>query len=293
MTRLYARVLVCLLLALLLALPACKRSVQAPGDPVAAVKGLAKALRDDDLVRFSKLSMPPELHEKVQARWRERLAAAKPPTEAQRKDYARWMQRLTAPDAEAKLYARFDRRMQKIEAELGAQWPLMQATGGIFLNGLVKANDKLGAGEKEHARAVGEALLAWLTPELVTDRARARQAIAVLTKTAREVELPTLDDTRQLEMIPSLEKGGAVSRALKEIALIYGLDFNASLSAVEARVVSASGDMAVMEVSYPLLGRTVKFQMELLRRNKRWYPADAVRKAETELLQAPATGART
>ncbi len=293
MTRLYARVLVCLLLALLLALPACKRSVQAPGDPVAAVKGLAKALRDDDLVRFSKLSMPPELHEKVQARWRERLAAAKPPTEAQRKDYARWMQRLTAPDAEAKLYARFDRRMRKIEAELGAQWPLMQATGGIFLNGLVKANDKLGAGEKEHARAVGEALLAWLTPELVTDRARARQAIAVLTKTAREVELPTLDDTRQLEMIPSLEKGGAASRALKEIALIYGLDFNASLSAVEARVVSASGDMAVMEVSYPLLGRTVKFQMELLRRNKRWYPADAVRKAETELLQAPATGART
>lgn len=293
MTRLYSRVLVFLLLALLLALPACRREVQAPGDPVAAVKGLAKALHDDDLVRYSKLSMPPELHEKVQARWRERLAAAKPPTEAQRKDYARWMQRLTAPDAEEKLYARFDQRMQKIEAELGAQWPLMQATGGIFLNGLIKANDKLGPGEKAHARAVGEALLAWLSPELVTDRVRGRQAIAVLARTAREVELPTLEESRKLEMIPSLEKGGEVLRAFKEVGLVYGLDFNASLAEVQARVVSASGDTAVMEVSYPLLGRTVKFQMELLRRNKRWYPADAVRKAEADLLQAAAAGART
>jgi hypothetical protein len=282
-SRLFARFLLLAALLALLALGTGCRQAQAPGDPVAAVKGLAKALRDDDLLRYSQLSMPPELRKRVEERWHQRLAVAAPPTEAQQKDYARWMQRLTAPDAEAKLYARYDRRMKKFEGELGAQWPLMQATGTIFLNGLIKANDKLSEGEKAHARAVGGALLSWLKPEMVSDRERAKQAIAVLTQTARAVELPTLADTRKLEMDESLEKGSELLKAGKRIARIYGLDLDASLAGVEARVLSAQGEQAIMEVSYPVFGQTVRFEMELLRRNGRWYPADAVRKAELDL----------
>ncbi|MEO8159893.1 MAG: hypothetical protein ABI588_00635 [Arenimonas sp.] len=272
-----------LLLVLLLALPGCRREVVAPGDPVAAVQGLAKALHDDDLVRYSKLSMPPALHKRVEQRWHERLGAAAPATATQAQDYARWMQRFTAADAEEKLYARFDKRMRKIEGELGAQWPLMQATGGIFLNGLIKANDKLSPGEKQHAKAVGTALLAWLSPQLVADRARAKQAIAVLVVTARELDLPTLADTRKLELNESLEKGGVVLKAFKQVARIYGLDANAALAGVQARALAASGDTATMEVSYPLMGKPVRFEMQLLRRDGRWYPADAVRQAETDL----------
>jgi len=291
-SRLIRLLCLCLVLpALLVLAPGCRRAAVAPGDPVAAVKGLAKALRDDDLVRYSQLSVPPELHKRMEARWHQRVVEAKPPTAAQQKDYARWMERLTAPDAEAKLYERFDARMKKFEPEIKAQWPLMQATGGIFLNGLIKANDKLGPDEKAHAQAIAAALLAWLEPARIVDRARARQAIVVLTAAARELDLPTLADTRKLEMIPSLEKGGEVLRALKEVGKVYGLDLDASLAAVQARVVAASGDSATMEVSYPLLGKTVKFEMEMLRRDKRWYPADAVRKAEGELAQAPAQSA--
>src|SRR5688572_20263087 len=101
-----ARLLLACSLLLLLALAGCRRDAVAPGDPVAAVKGLAKALRDNDLVRYSRLSMPPELHKRVEQRWQERLATGPAPTAAQQRDYARWMERLTAPDAEEKLYAR-------------------------------------------------------------------------------------------------------------------------------------------------------------------------------------------
>jgi hypothetical protein len=292
-SRLFARFLLLAALLALLALGTGCRQAQAPGDPVAAVKGLAKALRDDDLLRYSQLSMPPELRKRVEERWHQRLAVAAPPTEAQQKDYARWMQRLTAPDAEAKLYARYDRRMKKFEGELGAQWPLMQATGTIFLNGLIKANDKLSEGEKAHARAVGGALLSWLKPEMVSDRERAKQAIAVLTQTARAVELPTLADTRKLELDESLEKGSELLKAGKRIARIYGLDLDASLAGVEARVLSAQGEQAIMEVSYPVFGQTVRFEMELLRRNGRWYPADAVRKAVLDLARPLACPVRS
>lgn len=277
----------CLVLILVacLALAGCRREVVAPGDPVAAVKGMAAAVKDNDLVRYSRLSMPPKLHEQMEARWNAKLAAAPPPTAEQRRDYSRWMARLTAADAETRLYQRFDARLKKVEGEIGSQWPLMQATGGIFINGLIKANDQLSPAEKDHAQAVGSALLAWVTPALLSDRARARQAIAVTTRTARELQLPTLQQTRELEMIPALEKGGLVLKGLKQIGRIYGLDADASLAGMQARVVSVAGDLATLEVSYPFLDRTVKFDMQLIRRDGRWYNADAVREAEAELAQ--------
>lgn len=282
MPQLLVRCLVLILVACL-ALAGCRREVVAPGDPVAAVKGMAAAVKDNDLVRYSRLSMPPKLHQQMEARWKAKLAAAPPPTAEQRRDYSRWMARLTAADAETRLYQRFDARLKKVEGEIGSQWPLMQATGGIFINGLIKANDQLSPGEKDHAQAVGSALLAWVTPALLSDRARARQAIAVTTRTARELQLPTLQQTRELEMIPALEKGSQVLKGLKQIGRIYGLDADASLAGVQARVVSVEGDLATLEVSYPFLDRTVKFDMQLIRRDGRWYNADAVREAEAEL----------
>src|SRR6478609_4685704 len=94
--RVLRLLLVALLCAGLLALASgCRRSAVAPGDPVAAVQGLARALKDDDLVRYSQLSMPPALHKQMEERWHQKLLAAAPPTEAQKKDYARWMARLT------------------------------------------------------------------------------------------------------------------------------------------------------------------------------------------------------
>jgi len=291
-SRVLRLLLACLLFAGLLALaPGCRRSAVAPGDPVAAAKGLARALRDDDLVRYSQLSVPPQLHKRMEERWHQKLLEAKPPTPAEKQDYARWMQRLTAPDAETQLLARWDARMQKFAPEIRTRWPLIQTTGGMLLGGMIKANAKLGPGEKAHAQAVAEALLAWLKPEMILDRERAKQSIAVITRAARDLELPTLDDTRKLEMLPALEKGGQILRAFKDVAKVYGVDADASLGAVQAKVVAASGDSATLEVSYPLLGKDVKFEMEFLRRDKRWYPADAVRKAEAELGPVAPAGA--
>jgi hypothetical protein len=293
MSQLFTRWLPLTLLALL-ALAGCRREVVAPGDPVAAVKGLAHAVRDNDLVRYSRLSMPPTLHKQMEARWKANLGTAPAPTLAQQEDYAKWMGRLTAPDAEAQLYRSFDRRLKKIEEELNSQWPLMQATGGIFLNGVITANPKLTAAEKAHAKAMGSTLINWLKPELVTDRARARRAIGVLTETARDINLPTLADSRRLEMIPALEKAGRGLKGLKQVGRIYGLDADASLSQVRAQVKAVDGPVATMEVSYPLLDKTVKFEMQLLRRDGRWYSADAVRNAEQALAQPPgATQAKT
>jgi hypothetical protein len=275
-----------LLLALLAAgLAGCRKSTVAPGDPVAAVQGLAQSVRDNDLVRYSRLSVPPDLHKKMEARWKAKLAAAPPPRPEQVKDYARWMGRLTADDAEAALFKSLDPKLARLEKEIGAQWPLMQATAKIFLNGVISANDHLSASQKQHAQAVGAAFMAWATPKLFTDRERAKKAIAAVVRAARDLDLPTLADARKLEMIPALEKAGIGLKGLKSAGRAYGVDVDDALDHLQANVESVDGDIATMHVTYPIFGQQVAFDMELLRRDGRWYPADAVRKAEAELAQ--------
>jgi len=253
--------LIAVLFLLCLGLAACRRDVVAPGDPVAAVQGLAAAVHDNDLVRYSRLSVPPDLHKKMEARWHAKLAVAPPPTADQVAEYDRWMTRLTEPGAEARLYKSLDPKLAKFEAETGAQWPLVKATAGIFINGVIQANDRLTPAEKNHAKAVGDALMAWLQPKRLTDRASARKTIAVATATARELALPSLLSSQRLEMIPALEKGGVLLKGAKDVGRIYGIDGDAALAGVTARVAALDGDVATMDVSYPLLGETVNFQM--------------------------------
>ena len=280
------------LLSLVFALGACRReapdAAQAPGDPVAAVKGLAGALRDNDLVRYSRLSLPPDLHARSETLWQRRQAEAEPPTAEETQDYAELMARLTAPDAETALMQDLEPKLAKFESEISGQWPLMQATPSIFLNAAIQANTELSEAEKAHGGEVVASLMAWAQPALFTDRERARQAVAALSRTARQLDLPTLDQARALPMLPALEKGGVALAGLKEVGRAYGLDLDRSLDGVQAELVSSEGDTARVKVSYPLLDKTVSFDMELLRRDNAWYSAEAIRQVEAELAEADA-----
>ncbi len=283
MLRPSAKALFGLILLASLLLVACRRDVQAPGDPVAAVKGLAAAVRDNDLVRYSKLSVPPALHQQLEARWKQELATAPAPTDAERRKFDQMMARLTEPGAEAKLVKATENKLKRFEAEINGQWPLMKATLAIFATGMIKANRELGSANKAHAGALSAALLDALEPKRLTDRALARQAVATVVTTARALEVKTLEDTRHLEMLPALEKAGIVLKGLKQLGKVYGIDADAALAGVEASVESVDGDTATMKVRYPLNGQSIEFEMQLLRIDGRWYDADAVRAAEAKL----------
>lgn len=280
------------LLSLVLVLGACRREsadpAPAPGDPVAAVEGLADALRDNDLVRYSRLSLPPDLHAQSEALWLKRQAEAEPATAEDAAEYEQMMARLTAPDAEAALMRDLEPKLVKLETEIAGQWPLMQATASIFLNAAIQANTELSDAEKAHGTEVVGSLMAWAQPALFTDRARARKAVTALSRTARQLELPTLEQARALPMQPALEKGGVALAGVKEVAKAYGLDIDQSLDGVKAELLSADGDQAMVKVSYPLLDKTVSFEMAMVRRDQAWYSAEAVRQVEAELAGAAA-----
>lgn len=283
------------LLFLVLALGACRKdapeAAKAPGDPVAAVESLAKALRDNDLVRYSRLSLPPELHERSEALWNRRVAEAAPVDDADAAEYDKMMARLTSPKAEAELMRDLEPKLAKLETEITGQWPMMQATALIFLNAAIQANTELSDDEKAHSNEVVAGLMDWAQPSLFTDRARARIAVSALVETADQLALPTLAEARALQMMPAMEKGGVALAGIKRVTKAYDLDLDRALDGVRAELVSAQGDQAVVKVSYPLLDKTVSFEMEMMRRGDGWYSAQAVRDAEAELAQAGETAA--
>lgn len=283
------------LLSLVLALGACRKDApeeaKAPGDPVAAVEGLAQALRDNDLVRYSRLSLPPELYARSEALWNRRVAEAEPVDDADAAEYDKMMARLTAPNAEAELTRDLEPKLAKLETEISGQWPMMQATALIFLNAAIQANTELSAEEKAHSNEVVAGLMAWAQPALFTDRARARVAVAALVDTADALALPTLAQARALPMVPAMEKGGIALAGIKQVTKAYDLDLDRALDGVTAELVSAQGNRAQVKVSYPLLEKTVSFEMEMVRIGDGWYSAQAVRDAEAELAEAGDAGA--
>lgn len=284
------------LLSLVVTLSACRRDppdsreARAPGDPVAAVESQAKALRDNDLVRWSRLRLPPDLHARSERLWVQRQKMAEPPSAEDTRKFRDMMARLTAPDAEQALMRDLEPKLRKFEGEIAGQWPLMQATATIFLNAAIQANSELSDPQKAHGTQVADSLLAWAQPALFTDRERARKAVAALSSTARKLDLATLEQARALPMTPALEKGGIALEGLKDAARAYGLDIDRSLAGVEVELVSSEGDHATVKVSYPLLERTQSFEMAMVRRDGGWYSAEAIAETEAELAEFEAVG---
>ncbi len=294
-----ARPVVAAGLLALCALAACKReepeqTARAAKQPEAAVAALAQALREDDVLHFSRLSLPPELRTRMAERWKAERARRDPPSEKDRREYAELMTKLTAPDAETRLYAELEPELARMERELSTQLPLMVGMGSGLANAGINASPQLGAEQKKHASAVVDALAAWLMRAPLTDRTRAREAIAAAADTARKLDLKTVDAVQALDYDPAMQKAGVAIAGVKKIINVYGLDADRSLASVKARTLSSKGDRARIVVSYTLLDKPVKFEMAMVARGGHWYSAEAIASAERELAEpVGADAART
>lgn len=281
------------LLALLAALIACGKqppAVEAGSDPVAAVAALSSSLRDNDLQRFYGLSVPLELRQRTEAAYDAKRAALPPADPKEREEFAHTMAKLTAPDAEDVLYAELEPALVKLEAEVANQLPLMVAMGSGFASAAINESETLSADEKQHASSVLAALTGWATTAPVADRAKARAAIAAVTASARAMQISDLDTLRTLDMNDALVKGGLALAGLKQVAALYGLEFDPALDSVKPELLSRDNDNARVKVSYTLLGKPVSFEMAMLQRDGNWYSADAVTRAEAALAAATHNG---
>lgn len=282
-----------LLVAALMLGVACRSEPEAiegaPAEPVAAVKALAEALQQGDLQRFNALSVPLALQAEQPMVWRHKLATANPIEPEQAERYAVLMQELTAPDAEAALWAKAEPRLALMAQEMGPKWTVGVTMMAGFATAAVAANATLSEAEKAHAQGLVDAFKSWAgNQETFTNPAHAKAAIAAMVSTARSLQMPTLQEASTLDYAPMLEKAGVAFRGGKAVATAYGIDVDAALSQVEGKVIALEGTRAVVEVSYPLMGQTVRFEQPMVLIDGGWYREDVVQTLTQDIAAAQA-----
>lgn len=290
-TRL-ARGLTCLVVAVLPWTAGCRPATPAGeradayARPVQAVEALAATLREDDLAGFARGALPPALHARVEAAWREgrsRWPLDELPLAGQ---LPRLLSTLSADGAEAALGAAFDRQFAGADAEIrGAA-----ATLGVFGMQYVRHDGDYDDTERDHLAQLVAALGRWAETAPLADGARGHDAIARLSRAARATGLADEAAFARLGMDPALRAFSGFLGESRAVLAGYGLDLEATLAGLEVRLDSQTGDRARVRVRYPVAGTPVDAFIDLERRDGRWYVGHLLRHAEASIAPAAPAG---
>lgn len=255
-----------------------------PG-PAASVERLAADLRRNDAVAFARHALPPALHARVAAGWRDgrsRWPLDELPLDAQ---LPTLLATLAAPGSEQRLVAAFDRQFARSGREL------QQAAHSLGLFGVEYLGQDAGYSEeeREHYRQGLTALAQWGSAAPFGDRTRARATVVQLAGAARRTGIADADDFARLGMEGSLRRLGPFLGAAKGVFARYGLDLDASLDSVEASLLEQTGETARVRLRYALGGQPVDAVLVLQRIDGHWYLRDHLAHAEASLAaDAPA-----
>jgi hypothetical protein len=253
--------------------------------PKGAVEASVKALRQNDLNALLRATLPEKEFQRMGQLWQEGTSG-EDIDDDERMQFAMTMGMLTADGSEEALMAMLEPQLAELDTQM-AQLPLMIGMGRGVAASMIEQNEDLSRAQKEQVQKSLDALAEWVQKTPFTDRDRARRAIAVVTRTARALELSTLDELHALSFEEALTKGGIALGGLKGVLDIYDLSIDRVLDSVKTTLVSESGDEAKVRVDWTLLNAPLSIESDMVRQDGRWFSRDTLdqlARAETEAL---------
>jgi hypothetical protein len=247
--------------------------------PTQAVLLLAERLRANDTAGFATVAVPPALHARLETAWR--TGRSRWPLDELPLDdrLPRMLATLSEPGAAVQLQAVFDKQF----ANAGDEMHSAARSLGLFGVEYIRKEGDYSAAERDHYSQAVQGLSRWAAGAPLDDRKRARGTIALLTTAARRTGIENEDDLAELGMDESLERLGAFFATTKQVFSTYGLDLDATLDGLDARLLSQTGDTATVRVRYQLGAQPVDTVLTLQRIDGRWYLEDYLRNAEASL----------
>jgi hypothetical protein len=224
----------------------------------AAFEDSLEALKSGKISAYVQTSTPKSKLDELKASWERQRQTAPSPEDAAK--FREFMALVTAQDAEQQLFGMLAPQLTMIEQQaLGFAGALPMLASGMGGQQAAPAIDTLTA-------------LADRLPELgLADEQKLKQAIAVVTGTARKLELKDYDAFARLEFPAMLAKADVLYAGAVDLLGVYGLSVAESLATTEIAVQSATEDDAVLEVSYSLFGGPRKTsKMEMARVDGHW-----------------------
>ena len=246
-----------------------------PSTPDGALAATIKALRNNNVAAFLDNALPAGEVAKMKADWSKEMNKD-PVTDEDRKQFADTMTKLTAPDAEAKMYAEIEPKLKEFDAQSAQQMPMMIAMGQGFAQSSIQQNKDLSDSQKQQATAMIDATGKWAQQTKFTDPALVKSAIGAICKTARDLNLKSIDEARALSYDQAMQKAGIVLGGLKQVLAVYGLNVDKSLDTVKVETVSTVGDTAKVKVTYTAFEQPFTTDSDLVKVDGRWYGKQAI-----------------
>lgn len=251
--------------------------------PAQAVLLPTRRLRENDLAAFARDTVPPRLHARLQAAWRQgrtRWPLDELPFDERLPGL---LGALAAPGAERTLQQGFDRQFAGQAGELKAAAAALGQFGAQYL----EHEGDFSAAERAHYAQVVQALSRWAGDAPLGDARHARSAIARLARAARETRLASEADFAAAGMQASLRRLSPFAATLKQVLAGYGLRVDETLAGLQASELDRKGNRARVRMRYTLGGRPVDAVVEVERVGGRWYLSDFLRHAEAAVAAAP------
>jgi hypothetical protein len=264
-----------------------KTAAVSANTPDATIRKSADLLKQNDIAGVMQNALPPADYEKLKADW-SKANNERPVTDEDRQKFQETMTRLTAPDADKTIYAEIEPQLKQFDAQYTQQIPMYVAMGQGWLTGMVQQNKELSDADKQQAVAAINALVAWVQKTRFTDAESVRKVLAITTKTARDLNLKTLDEARALTFDQSMQKARIALGGFKEALGVYGFSVDQTLDSVKPEVVSNDGKAASVKVSYTLLGTPLSATTEMVNVDGRWYGKDTIEKLKEQEQQQAA-----
>lgn len=249
--------------------------------PDATIRKSADLLKQNDIAGVMQNALPPAEFEKVKADWT-KANNERPVTDEDRKKFEETMARLTAPDADKTIYAEIEPQLKQFDAQYQQQIPMYVAMGQGWLTGMVQQNKDLSDADKQQAVAAINALAAWVQKTRFTDAESVKKVLAITTKTARDLNLKSLDEARALTFDQSMQKARVALGGFKEALAVYGFSVDKTLDSVKPEVLSNDGKTASVKVSYTLLDTPLTATTQMVNVDGRWYGKDTIEKLKEQ-----------
>ncbi|HET7664192.1 MAG TPA: hypothetical protein VFK31_11185 [Rhodanobacteraceae bacterium] len=282
MRKFSVRLLVVLLAAL--ALAACHKEdkqeqlATASKTPQAAVQSLIQDLKAVDLDQLAQHAMPPDAYQQLRADWgKDRDKALAEITDADRARFKKQMQEFTEPDAKKKLFAKLQPTLENWETKGKQRLPMMVGIFRIMAGTKITQAKNMSAEQKSQARGVLDALATWAQNTDWGDRAKAKQAVGIVVDTARALDLKSLDQAYSLTYEQAMQRYATAWKGAEQLLEVYGLSVNTILDSAKVKTLEQKGDTATVEVDYTILGKPMTSNLDMVRKDKRWYLSDVIK----------------
>lgn len=255
--------------------------VVAADRPTQAVTRLVRDLRHGDLAGYARHAVPPALHARLDAAWREgrsRWPLTELPLHARLPGL---LTTLAAPGAEKTVLAAYNRQFAGAHGELRSA----ADTLGLFAVQTLQREGDTSDEQRDHYIQLTGALSQWGKRAPLGDARRAKAAIPQLVSAARLTGLagrPGESRFGQLGMERSLRRLGPFFARFKRVLQGYGLDLDAALDSVRVDLAEQTGDTARVRLRYTVAGHEIDAYVRAERIDGRWYLTDALRHARAQ-----------